>query len=103
MMLALSLMFILVFLLNQTEGFRERRHRAKIDQTTIDTVEAIAIGLVCPALILFLLQELTPETSFRESLGKIIFKSVPFTLCKGTALLCPYGCTSRLLENAIAI
>ncbi|WP_017655266.1 TIGR02587 family membrane protein [Fortiea contorta] len=84
MMLAIASTFIVVFLLNQTEGFRKRRHSSKISQTATDTIEAIAIGLVCSAFMLFLLQELTPETSLKESLGKIIFESVPFTL--GVAL-----------------
>ncbi|AFY34742.1 TIGR02587 family membrane protein [Calothrix sp. PCC 7507] len=91
MMLAIALTFIVVFLLNQTEGFRKRRRKSRIDQTIIDTIEAIAIGLFCSTFMLFLLQELTPETSLKESLGKIIFESVPFTL--GVAL------ANQFLEN----
>lgn len=83
-MLAIALMFIAVFLLNQTEGFRKRRRNLRVYEAVIDTVEAIAIGLVCSTLVLLLLRELTFETSLREILGKIIFESVPFTL--GVAL-----------------
>jgi putative integral membrane protein (TIGR02587 family) len=84
MIMAIALMFIVVFLLNQTEGFRKRRHSWLDHHAAMDTVEAIAIGLACSAFVLLLLRELTPETSLKESLGKIIFESVPFTL--GVAL-----------------
>jgi putative integral membrane protein (TIGR02587 family) len=84
MMMAIALMFIVVFLLNQTEGFRKRKHSWPAHHAAMDTVEAIAIGLACCAFVLLLLRELTPETSLKESLGKIIFESVPFTL--GVAL-----------------
>jgi putative integral membrane protein (TIGR02587 family) len=83
-MMAIAFMFIVVYLLNQTEGFRKRRYSWLAHQAAMDTVEAIAIGLVCSAFVLLLLRELTPETSLKESLGKIIFESVPFAL--GVAL-----------------
>ena len=84
MMMAIAFMFIVVYLLNQTEGFRKRTYSWLTHQAAMDTVEAIAIGLACCAFVLLLLRELTPETSLKESLGKIIFESVPFTL--GVAL-----------------
>lgn len=84
MMTAIALMFIGVFLLNKSEGFRKRQRRKRPYEAVVDTVEAIAIGLACSSFILFLLQELTIETPLKESLGKIIFESVPFTL--GVAL-----------------
>ncbi|WP_392534320.1 TIGR02587 family membrane protein [Nostoc sp. C117] len=80
MMMAIALMFIVVYLLNQTEGFRKRRYSWLAHHAAMDTVQAIAIGLACSAFVLLLLRELTPETSLKESLGKIIFESVPFTL-----------------------
>ncbi|MCC5641877.1 TIGR02587 family membrane protein [Nostoc sp. CHAB 5824] len=84
MMMAIAFMFIVVYLLNQTEGFRKRRYSWLTHQAAMDTIEAIAIGLACSAFVLLLLRELTLETSLKESLGKIIFESVPFTL--GVAL-----------------
>ncbi|MDZ8055591.1 MAG: TIGR02587 family membrane protein [Aulosira sp. ZfuVER01] len=84
MMLAIALMFIGVFLLNKTEGFRKRRHQKRPYEAATDTVEAIAIGLACSSFVLFLLQELTLDSPLKEALGKIIFESVPFTL--GVAL-----------------
>ncbi|WP_414518332.1 TIGR02587 family membrane protein [Nostoc sp. PCC 9305] len=83
-MTAIALMFIVVYLLNQIEGFRKRRYRWLSHQAAMDTVEAIAIGIACSTFVLLLLRELTPETSLKESLGKIIFESVPFAL--GVAL-----------------
>ncbi|WP_414562542.1 MULTISPECIES: TIGR02587 family membrane protein [unclassified Anabaena] len=84
LVMAIALMFIVVFLLNYTEGFRKHRNTCRIDEAVIDTVEAMAIGFVCSAFMLWLLQEITPETSLKESLGKIVFEGVPFTL--GVAL-----------------
>lgn len=84
MMVAIALTFIVVFLLNQTEGFRKRRHAAQAYDAVFETVEAMAIGIVCSAFVLLLLRELTPETALKEALGKIIFESVPFSL--GVAL-----------------
>ncbi len=84
MMMAIALMFIVVYLLNQIEGFRKRRYSWLAPQAAMDTVEAIAIGLACSTFVLLLLRELTLETSLKESLGKIIFESVPFAL--GVAL-----------------
>lgn len=83
-MIAIALMFIVVFLLNYTEGFRKRKNNWRVDEAVIDTVEVMAIGFVCAAFMLWLLQEITPETSLKESLGKIVFEGVPFTL--GVAL-----------------
>ncbi|MEH2298709.1 MAG: TIGR02587 family membrane protein [Nostoc sp.] len=85
MMMAIALMFIVVYLLNETEGFRKRRYSWLDHQAAMDTVEAIAIGLACSAFVLLLLRELTLETSLKESLGKIIFESVPFALGVGLA------------------
>jgi putative integral membrane protein (TIGR02587 family) len=84
MMVAIALTFIVVFLLNQTEGFRKRRHAARAYDAVFETVEAMAIGIVCSAFVLLLLRELTPETALKEAVGKIIFESVPFSL--GVAL-----------------
>nr|WP_199322030.1 TIGR02587 family membrane protein [Leptolyngbya sp. FACHB-321] len=82
-MMAIAGTFIAVFWLNRTEGFRRTR-RSRPYEAFMDTVEAMAIGLLCAALVLLLLRELTFDTSLREALGKVIFESVPFAL--GVAL-----------------
>ncbi|MBE9197607.1 MULTISPECIES: TIGR02587 family membrane protein [unclassified Nodularia (in: cyanobacteria)] len=84
LVMAIAFMFIVVFFLNYTEGFRKRKNNWRVDQALIDTVEAMAIGFICSAFMLWLLQEITPQTSLKESLGKVVFTSVSFTL--GVAL-----------------
>jgi len=82
-MMAIAGTFIAVFWLNRTEGFRRTR-RSRPYEAFMDTVEAMAIGLLCATMVLILLRELTLDTSLREALGKVIFESVPFAL--GVAL-----------------
>lgn len=82
LLLAIGVVFFVVFWLNRTEGFR--RSRTRSHDALMDTVEAIAIGLLCSSVVLVLLRELTLDTPLREALGKIIFEAVPFTL--GVAL-----------------
>ena len=83
MSIAIVTTFLVVFLLTRTEGFRKTKD-IRWGDAAIDTVEAIAIGIVCAAVILFLLQEITPDTPLQETLGKIIFEGLPFSL--GVAL-----------------
>lgn len=82
-MMAIAGTFIAVFWLNRTEGFRKTRRLRPYEAFT-DTVEAMAIGVTCSALVLLLLRELTFDVPLRESLGKVVFESVPFAL--GVAL-----------------
>lgn len=70
---------ITVFWLNRTAGFRKKR-RVRPYEALTDTVEAMAIGVVCSALVLVLLQEVTLDVPLRETLGKVIFEAVPFAL-----------------------
>jgi putative integral membrane protein (TIGR02587 family) len=83
MLLAIVSTWAIVFFLNRTEGFRE-----DTDTTFFaafrDTVEAIAIGLVCTTIMLVILQEVKLDTQMSGALGKIIFESIPFSL--GVAL-----------------
>lgn len=75
--------FIVVFLLNRTAGFRKTKHQ-QFFYTVIDSIEAIAIGIICASLLLILLREIQVGTSLNEALGKLILESVPFSL--GAAL-----------------
>jgi putative integral membrane protein (TIGR02587 family) len=75
----LALTFVAIFLLNQSEGFRESRRDGLLD-TAAESVEALAIGIVCATVILILLQRITLATSLMEALGKIVFESIPFAL-----------------------
>jgi len=80
---AIAVTFAIVFLLNRTEGFRKTQGDSPT-QAVMDSVEAIALGLLCAALVLALLRQITPQTPLDEGLGKVIYESVPFTL--GVAL-----------------
>jgi putative integral membrane protein (TIGR02587 family) len=83
MIVVLVTTFVAVLLLNRTAGFRHSRDVSLLD-AAIDSIEALAIGLVSVAILLLLLREITFETPLDEVLGKVIFESVPFAL--GVAL-----------------
>ncbi|MGL5062117.1 MAG: TIGR02587 family membrane protein [Microcoleus sp.] len=80
---AIATIAIATLLLTRTEGFRKTKDIRWRDAAK-DAVEAIAIGIASAAFVLFLLQEITPETPLQETLGKIIFEGLPFAL--GVAL-----------------
>ncbi|MEQ9552433.1 MAG: TIGR02587 family membrane protein [Coleofasciculus sp. G3-WIS-01] len=75
----LIITYLVVFLFNRSEGFRKNR-RDGIVHAAIESVEALAIGIVCATVILILLRRITGETPIDEALGKVIFESVPFSL-----------------------
>ncbi len=81
--MAIVLTFGIVFILNRTEGFRKTGDTDAVN-AAMDTVEAMAIGIVCAGFILFLLREITLKTPLNEGLGKLIYESMAFTL--GVAL-----------------
>lgn len=83
MIAALVVSYIIVFLLNRTAGFRRTKNIRFID-AAIDSVDALALGLLCTAFVLVLLREITTDTSSNEAIGKIIYESVPFSI--GVAL-----------------
>lgn len=83
MLLAIATGFIIAFLLNRTAGFRRIKDIRVVD-AVMDSVESLAIGILCSTFTLVLLRELTPQVPLREALGKILFEAVPFTI--GVAL-----------------
>lgn len=83
MLAAIAFTFVVVFLLIRTAGFRQTANNS-FWQSAMDSIEAMAIGIVCTTGILILLQEITLSTSLGEALGKIITESVPFAI--GVAL-----------------
>lgn len=83
MLVILAITFVVVLLLNHTEGFRKIQSKQFFD-TVMDSFEALAIGIVSATCILFVLGEITQETPLNEALGKLILESVPFSL--GAAL-----------------
>jgi putative integral membrane protein (TIGR02587 family) len=83
LLLALLLTFAIVFMLNRTAGFRKTTDIRAIN-AAMDSIEALAIGIVCAGCILVLLREITLDTPLNEAIGKLIYESVPFSL--GVAL-----------------
>ncbi len=79
LLITLAATAVVVFLVARTEGFRHTRSSDAVD-AAIDTIEAIAIGLVSAALMLTLLRQINIDTALGEAVGKIIFESVPFAL-----------------------
>ncbi len=73
----LAVTYVVVFLLNRVEGFRE--NSTQILDAAMESVEALTIGIICTTFILILLRRITLETSIDEALGKIILESVPFS------------------------
>lgn len=83
-MLAVFLFTLIpVFLLNRTSGFRSSKDVRAFD-ALIDTVEAVALGIVCVTGVLILLREITLSTPLAEVTGKVIYEALPFSL--GVAL-----------------
>lgn len=76
--------FIGVLLLNRTAGFRKNTN-FRLQDAAMDSVEAMAIGLICALFILILLREITFDTPLREIVGKVIFEGMPFSIGVGLA------------------
>lgn len=79
LLIILGVTYIVVFLFNQSAGFRNKRYRT-LRNSLLESVEALAIGLICSAFILILLQEINQTTPLDEALGKIILEGVPFAI-----------------------
>lgn len=79
----LAATFVVVLLLNRTAGFRGTEH-VTLRDAAMDSVEALAIGLVCATGVLILLRQITLDTPLSTALGKLIFEAVPFSI--GVAL-----------------
>jgi putative integral membrane protein (TIGR02587 family) len=92
MIVAIAAVFVGVFGLNRTSGFRKTNGN-KASDAFIDTIEALAIGFICATLVLILLQEITPQVPLDEAIGKAIFESIPFSL--GVALASHFLSGSR--------
>lgn len=75
----LSITFLIVLLLNRIEGFRPQESETVLGAIA-ETIETIAIGMSCAALMLIVLRRIDLQTPLVESLGKIVFEGVPFSL-----------------------
>lgn len=82
MLIILAITFVMVFLLNRTDGFRQVSDQPW--QAVMDSIQALAIGTICVTAVLILLQEITAQTPLDEALGKIVLEGMPFAI--GVAL-----------------
>lgn len=76
---SLAVTFTIVLMLNQIEGFRPQEN-VNILENIAETIETLAIGITCAALMLIVLQEINGQTSLNEALGKIVFEAIPFSV-----------------------
>lgn len=74
---------LVAWLLTQVEGFRQTLSLHPLE-AIMESVEAVGIGVICAALALVLLRRITLATPLAETLGKLVFEAVPFSL--GVAL-----------------
>jgi putative integral membrane protein (TIGR02587 family) len=84
MLAVLAATFAIVLLLNRTSGFRSTRDVRLVDALK-DSVEALAIGVLCVLAVLVLIREITSATPRLEALGKIAYESTPFVIGVGLA------------------
>lgn len=71
--------FVIILLLNKIEGFRPKASK-NLREAIAESIETIAIGIVCTGLILVILRRIDFQTPLTETLGQIVFESVPFSL-----------------------
>ncbi|WP_052050277.1 TIGR02587 family membrane protein [Leptolyngbya sp. KIOST-1] len=83
LLVVLAATLVGVGLLTQVEGFRQTLRLHPVE-ALLESIEAVAIGVVCAALALGLLRRITLATPLAEVLGKVVFEAVPFAL--GVAL-----------------
>ncbi len=79
---ALGIAFAVIFLLVRTEGPRRSRDPSIVD-AAIESIEALALGIVCAAIALLLLRRITPATPLSEVAGKLVFEGIPFAFGAG--------------------
>lgn len=80
---ALALALVITTALNRTSGFRDTSASNWRD-ALVDGVEMVAVGLVCAAVVLLILREITLDSSLVEAVGKTVFEAIPFAF--GAAL-----------------
>ena len=79
LLIILIITLIIIFLLNQIEGFRPQES-ATLSGAIAETIETLAVGIVCAILMLIILGQIDLQTPLLEILGKVVFEGVPFSL-----------------------
>jgi putative integral membrane protein (TIGR02587 family) len=98
LLVVLTVTLVGVGLLTQVEGFRQTLSLHPLE-ALLETIEAVAIGVVCAALALLLLRRVTLETPLAETLGKVVFETVPFALGVALARSTLQGRWGRISEQ----
>lgn len=80
---ALLVTCLVVVLLVQVAGFR-RTPEVRWSDVLTNSVEAVAIGLLCTAGALILLGEIDTSTPLAAAVGKVVYETAPF--CLGVAV-----------------
>lgn len=80
---ALAVAFVTVVALTRSAGFRDTQAMGW-RQAVMDGVELVALALVCAALVLVLLRQITWDTSLEGAVGATVFEAIPFAF--GAAL-----------------
>ena len=75
--------FLPVFFLMRISGFRRSKDARAVD-AVVDSVDALALGIVCVTAVLILLREVTLTTPPAEVVGKVVYEALPFAI--GVAL-----------------
>jgi putative integral membrane protein (TIGR02587 family) len=75
----LAVTSIIIFIINRIEGFRPQESET-LPGAIAETIETLAIGMVCSALMLVILKRIDLQSSLTEAIGKIVFEGVPFSL-----------------------
>ncbi len=75
----LLITLLCTYLLSSTAGFRKSQ-ATTWREALVDAVEAIALGIVCAFIMLVVIQQVTFDTQISETIGKVVFESVPFSL-----------------------
>ncbi|EDX87707.1 putative integral membrane protein TIGR02587 [Synechococcus sp. PCC 7335] len=79
------------YLLSRTGGFRKSQVTTEREAIE-DAIEALALGIVCALSMLVIFRQITFDTRLSETIGQIVFESVPFSF--GVAL------ANQFLRNA---
>lgn len=82
--LLLALLFVPVFVLNKTAGFRTARD-VHVSDALADSVETVAVGIVATSVVLVLIRQITLETPLDSAIGMVLYESIPFCLGAGVA------------------
>ena len=75
MALILAVTFLLCAVLTHVAGFRDEAD-ISLGDTLMDTVEAVAMGLVVSAAVLLVLQEITFDEPVADVLGNVIYNGI---------------------------